>query len=117
MGHCNSVNLPSPAETPARIAALMTVAVKDRDMSGPRRVDVKIQSCVRICGSGNVVRTGEKREPASATGGANAETKAERNEQETNSESQLQSGTKRQAESVRREIGERIDTVNVLTCR
>lgn len=109
MGHCNYVNVPSPAETPARIAALMTVAVKDIDMSGPRRVEVKVQSGVRICGSGNVVLMG-KRDPAGATGGANAKTEAERNDKETKSECGMQKGTKRQAESVRRAIGEKIET-------
>lgn len=99
MGHCNYVNLPSPAETPARIAALMTVAVKDMDMRGPRRVEIKAQSGVRICGSGNVVLTEGKRDPASANGRTKAKNEAEKSDQETESETEVQKGTKRQAES------------------
>ena len=105
LGHCNYVNLPSPVETPARIAALMTVAVKDMDMSGPQRVEVKVQSGVRICGSGNVVLARGERDSAGTTAGANAKTEAERNDQETKSECEVHKGTKRQAESVRREWG------------
>ena len=85
----------------------MTVAVKDMDMGGPQRVEVKMQSGVRICGSGNVVLARGESDSADTTAGANAKTEAERNDQETKSECEVHKGTKRQAESVRREWGNR----------
>lgn len=92
----------------------MTVAVKNMDMSGPRRVEVKAQSGVRICGSGNILLTG-KRDPASASGGANAKTEAERNDKEARNECEVQKYTKLQAESVRREIEKQFGTEQMLT--
>lgn len=104
-------------ETPARIAALMAVTVKDMDMSGPQRVEVKVQSGVRICGSGNVVLAKGERDSAGTTAGANSKTEAERNDRETKSECEEQKGTKRQAESVRGEWGDQMGMENMLTLR
>lgn len=115
MGHCNYVNLPSPAETPACTAALMTVAVKDMDMSGPQRVEVKAQSGVRIYRSENVVLIRGEKDPAGANGRIKAKNEAEKSDQETESESEVQKSTKRQAESVRKDIGKQIGTENMLT--
>lgn len=59
MGHCNTLHLPHLATTdPAKLAAMVTLALNGHESSEGRGVEVRVQAGINVCGSKNVIVMG-----------------------------------------------------------
>ncbi|KAL9122871.1 MAG: hypothetical protein Q9187_000582 [Circinaria calcarea] len=59
IGHCNTIHFPNLATTdPAKLAAVVTVALKAHESSEGKGGGVKVQGGLNVCGSRNVVVMG-----------------------------------------------------------